>query len=165
VAVLAVVVTAASLTVTALFFEPGQWGPYVLANLLIAFTYALVGVLVGWLFGRVGGVLVAFLLPFLDLAIEQSPMLNPDLSTLAHLLPGYGASRVLYDAALTSSFDETASLLFALGWLAVLAGLVAGLLQRLARTSRRPRRSGGGRPRLRRHRRRQSRLEPPLPLT
>ncbi|MBD3945894.1 MULTISPECIES: ABC transporter permease [Nocardioides] len=146
VAVLALVVTAASLTVTALFFEPGQWGPYVLANLLIASTYALVGVLVGWLFGRVGGVLVAFLLPFLDLAIEQSPMLNPDLSTLAHLLPGYGASRVLYDAALTSSFDETASLLIALGWLAMLAALVAGLLGRVVRPARRrPRR--GRRPR------------------
>ena len=130
---LAVVVTATSLAVTAAFFEPGQWGPYVLANLLIAFTYALVGVLVGWLFGRVGGVLVAFLLPFLDLAIEQSPMLNPELSALAHLLPGYGASRVLYDAALTGSFDETGSLVVALGWLAGLTVLVAWLLHQLTR--------------------------------
>jgi hypothetical protein len=135
VAVLAVVVTAASLAVTALFFEPGQWGAYVLANLLIAFTYALVGVLVGWLFGRVGGVLVAFLLPFLDLAIEQSPILNPEISTLAHLLPGYGASRVLYDAALTGGFDETGSLAVALGWLVGMGVLVAWLLYRLARGS------------------------------
>lgn len=132
VALLAVVVTATSLAVTALFFEPGQWAPYVLANLLIALTYALVGVLMGWLFGRVGGVLVAFLVPFLDLAIEQSPMLNPELSTLAHLLPGYGASRVLYDAALTATFDESGSILVALGWVVGLSALVAWLLYRIA---------------------------------
>lgn len=133
VAALAAVVTATSLAVTAVFFTPGQWVPYVFANLLIALTYALVGVLVGWLFGRVGGVLVAFLLPFLDLAIEQSPMLNPELSTLAHLLPGYGASRVLYDAALTGSFDEVGPLLVGFGWLVGLAVVVAGLLYRVAR--------------------------------
>jgi hypothetical protein len=133
VAVLAVVVTATSLAVTAVFFTPGQWVPYVLANLLIALTYALVGVVVGWLFGRVGGVLVAFLLPFLDLAIEQSPMLNPELTTLAHLLPGYGASRVLYDAALTGNFDEAGSLLVGGGWLVGLAVVVAGLVYRVAR--------------------------------
>jgi hypothetical protein len=136
VGVLAVVVTAASVAVTAALFEPRQWGPYILANLLLALTYALVGVLVGWLFGRVGGVLVAFLIPFLDLAIAQSPMLNPELSTLAHLLPGYGASRVLYDAALTGNFDETTSLVIALGWLVALVILVTGLLHRLAQTRR-----------------------------
>lgn len=136
VGVLAVVVTAASLAVTAAFFEPRQWGPYILANLFLALTYGLVGVLVGWLFGRVGGVLIAFLIPFLDLAIEQSPMLNPELSTLAHLLPGYGASRVLYDAALTSTFDETTSLLIALGWLVALVIIVTGLLDQLVQTRR-----------------------------
>lgn len=131
VGLLAVVVTVTSLAVTAVFFTPGQWVAYALANLLVALTYALVGVLVGWVFGRVGGVLVAFLIPFLDLAIEQSPMLNPELTTLAHLLPGYGASRVLYDAALTSSFDETGSVLAAFGWLLAMAAVVAALLHHL----------------------------------
>ena len=130
VVLLAVVVTTTSLAVTAVFFEPRQWVPYAAANLLIALTYALAGVLIGWAFGRVGGVLVAFLVPFLDLAIEQSPMLNPELTTLAHLLPGYGASRVLYDAALTSTFDESGSVLVALGWLVGLATLVALIMHR-----------------------------------
>jgi hypothetical protein len=131
-ALLALVVTGTSLAVTALFFTPGQWVPYAGANLLVAFTYALVGVLVGWAFGRVGGVLVAFLVPFLDLAIEQSPMLNPELTTLAHLLPGYGASRVLYDAALTATFDETSSVVVAVGWLVVLVLVVTALLRHAA---------------------------------
>ena len=136
VALLAVVVTAASLAVTAVFFVPGQWAPYVAGNVLIAFTYALVGVVVGWFFGRVGGVLIAFLLPFLDLAIEQSPMLNPQVSTLGHLLPGYGASRMLYDAALTNSFDEAGTLLAAAGWLVGLFVVVTFLLRRITTRSR-----------------------------
>ena len=132
VALLATLATTASLLVTWAFFDAQQWGPYILANVLVALTYALVGVLIGWLFGRVGGVFVAFLVPFLDLAIEQSPMLNPQVSTLAHYLPGYGASRVLYDAALTPSFDETIPLVIALAWLAALLLTATVLLHRLA---------------------------------
>ncbi|WP_185302299.1 hypothetical protein [Streptomyces finlayi] len=51
--------------------------------------------------------LIAFLLPFIDLGIEQSPMLQPDPPTWAHALPGYGSTRVLVDAAVTPGFDET----------------------------------------------------------
>lgn len=129
---LAALATATSLGVAAAVFTPRQWGVYILANTLIALTYALIGVLIGWFFGRVGGVLVAFLVSFLDLAIEQSPMLNPQVSTLAHFLPGYGASRALYDAALTRSFDEASGLLVALGWLIGLTAVVILLLRRAA---------------------------------
>lgn len=132
VGLLAVLATATSLAVAAAFFDPRQWGIYILANTLIALTYALVGVVIGWFFGRVGGVFVAFLVPFLDLAIEQSPMLNPQVSTLAHFLPGYGASRVLYDAALTRSFDETGALLLAVVWLVALGVSATVLLRRVA---------------------------------
>ena len=132
VALLAGLATATSLTVTALFFDARQWGLFVVANVLVALTYALVGVVIGWFLGRVGGVFVAFLIPFLDLAIEQSPMLNPEVSALGRLLPGYGASRVLYDAALSPSFDETGGLLVAIGWLLALALAVTVLLRRIA---------------------------------
>lgn len=129
---LAALATVTSLAVTATVFTPRQWGLYVLANTMVALTYALVGVLIGWFFGRVGGVLVAFLIPFLDLAIEQSPMLNPEVSTFAHVLPGYGASRLLYDAALTGSFDEASGLLIGVGWLVGLGLIVVLLLRRVA---------------------------------
>ena len=72
------------------------------------------------LFGRVGGVFLAILLPFLDLGIVQSPMLHPEPTTLSKLLPGYGGSRVLLDGALTRGFDETVPLLIGLAWLAAL---------------------------------------------
>jgi len=68
-------------------------------------------------FGRVGGVFVAFLLPFLDIGIVQSPMPHPEPTTWSQLLPGYGGSRVLLDAALTNHFDETRALLIGSAWL------------------------------------------------
>ncbi|MFE9771968.1 hypothetical protein ACFYOV_09910 [Streptomyces sp. NPDC005931] len=127
----ALIATAASAAVTAVLFDARQWGLYLAANALTGLTYGLVGVLIGSLFGRVGGVFVAFLVPFLDLGTEQSPMLNSQVSGPAHALPGYGASRVMYDAALTASFDETGPLLIALVWLTGLA-LAVGLLFRRA---------------------------------
>ncbi|MDN3027854.1 hypothetical protein [Streptomyces sp. S.PB5] len=50
----------------------------------------------------------------MDLGIEQSPMLHPTPPAWAHALPGYGASRVLTDAALTPGLDETGALPIAL---------------------------------------------------
>ena len=68
---------------------------------------------------------MAFLLPFLDIGITQSPMLHPEPTTTAKLLPGYGGSRILLDGALTAGFDETRPLLIGLGWLLVLGCTVA----------------------------------------
>ncbi|WP_137990793.1 ABC transporter permease [Streptomyces vilmorinianum] len=135
----ALLATAASLAVTATVFDARQWGLYIAANGLIAVTYGLVGVLLGPLFGRVGGVLIAFLVPFVDLGIEQSPMLRPDPPGWAHALPGYGGTRVLIDAAVTPGFDETGPLLIALAWLAGLTLAATALFRHVitpARTGR-----------------------------
>ncbi|MFF8603114.1 ABC transporter permease [Streptomyces sp. NPDC015232] len=134
----ALLATAASLAVTATVFDARQWGLYIAANVLLALTYGLVGVLLGALFGRVGGVLIAFLLPFIDLGIEQSPMLRPAPPGWAHALPGYGSTRVLIDAAVTPGFDEAGSLLIALAWLAGLTLAATALFRHAitpARTS------------------------------
>ena len=125
----AVIATGVSLAVTALVFQPHQWGIYVLGNAVVAFTYALVGVLLGRLFGRVSGTFLAFLLPFLDLGIGQSPMLEGRPREWAHYLPGYGSIRVMIDGALTPGFDETGRLLIALAWLALLVVIVATLFR------------------------------------
>jgi len=87
--------TAASMATTALVFQATRWPTYVAANILIAITYALVGAWLAKIFGRVGGVFMAFLLPFLDLGIVQNPMLHPTPTTLSRWLPGYGGSQVL----------------------------------------------------------------------
>jgi hypothetical protein len=80
----------------------------------------------------VSGVLIAFLVPFLDLGIAQSPMLRAEPPDWARLLPGYGADRVLLDGGLTTTFDQTGPLLLGVGWLLVLGVLAARLFRRAA---------------------------------
>ena len=90
-------------------------------------TYALIGVIIGPLLGKVAGVFVAFLIPFLDLGIIQSPMLRPEPQEWARFLPGYGVTKVLFDTGLTAHFDETGALLMGFAWLIgllILAGLM-----------------------------------------
>lgn len=127
VAVAALVITAATMAVTASVFDAQQWAGYIGANLLIAAIYALIGVVIGPLLGKVAGVFVAFLIPFLDLGIIQSPMLRPVPQQWAEFLPGYGVTRVLFDTSLTAGFDEIGALLIGVGWLAGLL-LVAGVV-------------------------------------
>ena len=120
------VATTISLLVTAAVFDAAQWGVYAVGNALVAATYAFVGMLLGPVFGRVSSVFLAFLIPFLDLGIWQSPMLRGEPAGWAHWLPGYGGIRIVIDGALTAHFDEATSLAAALGWLTVL-GLAAAV--------------------------------------
>ena len=133
---LTLVAASVSLVTTALVFDAVRWPTYAAANLLLGFTYGLVGALLAPMFGRVGGVFMAFLLPFLDLGIVQSPMLHPEPTTLSKFLPGHGGSRVLLDGALTQSFDETVSLLIGLAWLAALVLAVALIYRHATAPSR-----------------------------
>lgn len=124
----AIVSTAAALLVVATVFQPHQLWAYALALVLTAATYALVGLVLGPVFGRVAGAYMAFLLPFLDLGIGQSPMLGGERPLWAGYVPGYGTVRVLMDGALTTSFDETGPLLLAVLWTVGLTA-VFGFLQ------------------------------------
>jgi hypothetical protein len=127
VAVAAIIITTATMAVTATVFDAKQWAGYIGANLLIAAIYTLIGVVIGPLLGKVAGVFVAFLIPFLDLGIIQSPMLRPVPQESAQFLPGYGVTRLLFDTGLTAGLDEIGSLLIGLAWLAGLL-LVAGVV-------------------------------------
>lgn len=128
----AAVATVVSLAVTATVFAPRQWAFYIVANELIAITYAMMGVLLGPVFGRVSGVFMAFLIPFLDLGIGQSQMAQDEPPAWAHYLPGYGGTRVLVDGALTESFDELGSLILATGWIVLFAISAVLLFRRMA---------------------------------
>jgi hypothetical protein len=116
--------TVVSLAVTATVFAPEQWAAYIGAVLLIAVAYGLLGMAMAPVFGRVAGVLLAFLLPFLDLGIAQSPMLRGGSASWQQALPGYGGIRVLIDAAVTPGFDAWGPLLAAVSWVAALGLLV-----------------------------------------
>jgi hypothetical protein len=74
-ALAALLATGASLAVTAAVFSARHWALYTAASILIALSYALLGIIVGPLLGRVAGVFAAFLIPALDLGIAQDPML------------------------------------------------------------------------------------------
>lgn len=120
----ALTATAVALATTALVFDAVSWPIYAAANVLLALTYGLIGALIAPIFGRVGGVFVAFLLPFLDIGIVQNPMLRAEPTAWSKLLPGYGGVRVVLDGALTQSFDELLPLLIGLGWLVAVTGAV-----------------------------------------
>ncbi|HEX6074811.1 MAG TPA: ABC transporter permease [Micromonosporaceae bacterium] len=130
VSVAALVATGVSLAVTATVFDARDWAAYAVGNALLALTYAMLGVLIGPVFGRVAGVFIAFVIPFLDLGILQSPMLREEPAAWAVLLPGYGATRVVMDGALTATFDEIRPLLIAVAWIAVLATAATMLFRR-----------------------------------
>lgn len=114
-------------------FRPENWVVYVVGNTLIATAYALVGVLVGPIVGRVSGVFLAFLVPFLDVGIAQSPMLSPQPDTWAQWLPSYGGLRMVIDGALTAEFDELWPLMVGLAWVGGLFLLTAARWQRANR--------------------------------
>jgi uncharacterized membrane protein YecN with MAPEG domain len=135
----ALVAVVVAMLATAAVFQPENWLVYALGNLLVAATYALVGVLVGPLFGRVSGVFLAFLVPFLDVGISQSPMLSTQPDQWAHWLPGYGGTRLVIDGALTAGFDETRPLVYAVAWLVGLALTTALVWRRSSAVARTPR--------------------------
>ena len=128
----ALLTTAVGVAVTAVDFTPQAWAPFAAAALLVAVTYAMIGVLVGSLFGRLGGLYVMFLLPFLDVGLAQNLMFDAAPPDWAQLMPAHGAVRMLVDGAFTQTFDTTGALLLGLGWLAGLTLVAATVFHRLA---------------------------------
>ena len=121
----AVVVTAVSLAVSALFVSPQHWVEYAGADLLIALTYAMIGVLLGPLIGRLGGLYLLLLLSMVDVGFGQTVMFKPVPPTWGAFLPARGAGHLLLDGAFTSSFEQYGQLLLALGWFAALTAAAA----------------------------------------
>lgn len=130
----AVLVSVVSLAVTAMSFTPEVWPTFALATVTIAITYAMIGVVVGPLVGRLGGLYLMFLLPFLDVGLAQNVMFDAAPPAWAVWMPAHGATRILVDGAFTPGFDETAGLLIALAWLAAVTTLATGVFHRLATT-------------------------------
>jgi hypothetical protein len=116
----ALLTSAVSIVVSAAFFSPQFWPEYVGAIVLIALTYAMIGVLLGPLVGRLGGLYLLLLLSIVDAGYGQSVMFHPLPPTWGAYLPTRGAGRLLVDGSFTSGFEQYGSLLLALAWLGVL---------------------------------------------
>ncbi len=136
IAVATTVTTAVAVSVSGAWFPPKQWAVFVMATLLVAFSYAMVGVVVGPLTGRLGGLYLVLLLAFLDQGLGQSIMLPSGPPVWGAFVPGRGTSRVLIDAAFTDRFDEVGFLLLALAWLVVLTAMATAVFHGWAGSKR-----------------------------
>jgi hypothetical protein len=117
----ALLTSAVSIIVSAAFFSPQLWPEYVGAIVLIALTYAMIGVLLGPLVGRLGGLYLLLLLSIVDAGYGQTVMFKPLPPAWGAYLPTRGAGRLLVDGSFTSGFEQYGSLLLALAWLGLVS--------------------------------------------
>ncbi len=134
IAAASLVAAAVSIAVTAISFDAASWSVFVLANVLVALTYATIGVIVGPIFGRLGGLYVLLALPFIDIGLAQNAMFDAAPPAWGRYLPAHGAVRVMMDGAFTPTFDETGALVLALVWLVGLAATAVAVFRRATAT-------------------------------
>ena len=125
-----VVAVAVAVAVSGTWYPPRQWVVFAGANLLIALTYAMVGVLVGPLVGRLGGLYLILLLAFIDVGLGQNVLFPSGPPTWGAFLPARGGSRVMIDGAFTGRFDQVGYLLLGLAWLAAFTAATAVVFRR-----------------------------------
>ena len=125
-----VLTVTAAVAVSGAWYPPQQWIVFAAANLLIALTYAMVGVLIGPLTGRLGGLYLILVLAFVDVGLGQTVMFPGGPPAWGAFLPGRGASRMLIDGAFTARFDEVRYLMLGLAWLAGLTVVTTVVFQR-----------------------------------
>lgn len=125
------IATVVGLAVTAASFDAVNWWLFALASVIVGLSYATIGVIVGPVFGRLGGLYLLLLLPFIDIGLAQNAMFDAAPPAWGRYLPAHGAMRVLMDGAFTSQFDEVGALLLALVWLSFLTTLAALVFRRV----------------------------------
>lgn len=125
----ALVVAVAAVT-TAANFTPAEWGPFLAALVLLGLVYGLLGALAGAVLDRLAAIYLILFLVMVDIGVVQTPMFHETPGSFAWLLPGYGPSRVMYDAAFSDTFHATGALVIGLGWLAGLGVAVYFVLRR-----------------------------------
>ena len=128
--------TGVALGVTALDFTPNNWLVFAGGTAIVALTYAMIGVLVGSLAGRLGGLYIILVLPFLDLGVAQNPMFDAAPPGWASLMPAHGAIRVMLDGAFTNTFDEIGALGLAFAWLTAITLVAVAVFHHLAAPQR-----------------------------
>jgi hypothetical protein len=124
-------VVAVSGIVTALYFDPATWAPFLGGLVLIGLIYAALGALAGSVLDRLAATYLMLFLAMTDLGIVQNPMFgdgNPD--GWAVVLPGYGPNQIMVEGAVATSFQAGAELLLSLAWVVALTAAVLVVLRR-----------------------------------
>lgn len=124
------IVIAVSALVTALNFTPESWPPLIAAMTLIGLTYAAIGALAGAVLDKLAATYLVLFLVMTDLGVVQTPMFHETPPSGAWLLPGFGPSRAMYDAAFSVDFHAAGDLLIGVAWLAALGVAVYFVLRR-----------------------------------
>jgi hypothetical protein len=131
-----VLVVVVSCAVTALSFTPHSWAAFVAGNLLVGLTYGSLGALAGALLGPLGATYTMLLGSMLDLGIAQNPMFGTGTPHgWAHVLPGYGAGRVVVDASFSETFHAWGELALGFAWALAMTVVVAGVLRQALGTA------------------------------
>jgi ABC-2 type transport system permease protein len=110
VAVAGLVSTAVSLGILAVAYVPEHLGWFVVAALVAALTYGMVGTVAGLVVGRLAGVYLVLVTPMIDLLFFQNPTVA-DPAWIAAYLPG----RFAADLAVAAGFGDAVDLGF-VGW-------------------------------------------------
>jgi hypothetical protein len=126
------VTTGVSVAVSGGMYPPRQWLVFAGANLLVAATYAMVGMVLGPLTGRLGGLYLVLLLAFIDVGLGQTVMLPGGPPAWGAYLPGRGPSRMLVDGAFTARFDQAEGLVLGLVWFTAATAVATSVFQRRA---------------------------------
>lgn len=114
-------VVGVSALVTALNFEAASWPRLIAALALIGLIYGALGALAGAVLDKLAATYLILFLVMTDLGVVQSPMFHTEPGSLAWLLPGYGPSRLMYEAAFSSTFHGGGELALSAAWLVALA--------------------------------------------
>ena len=126
----ALVVTVSAI-VTALYFDPGSWTPFIGGLVLIGLIYAALGALSGAVLDKLAATYLMLFLAMTDLGIVQNPMFgdgNPD--GWAVVLPGYGPNQIMIEGAFSTSFQAGAELVLSLAWVGALTAAALMVLRR-----------------------------------
>ena len=129
-------VVAVSALATAAYFTPASWPRLLVALALIGLTYGSIGALGGAVLGNLAATYWILFLVMTDLGIVQNPMFADGTpADWAAVLPGYGASRVMVDAAFSDGFHTAGALLLAIAWAVALGAAVYVVLRRAVSTT------------------------------
>ena len=112
--------SAVAVATSSAWISPRQWIAFATADVLIAGTYAMIGVLLGPLVGRLGGLYLVLLLAFVDVGFGQSVMFRPRPPGWGAFLPGRAGGHIAIEGVFGSGFGQFSYLLVGIVWFALL---------------------------------------------
>jgi hypothetical protein len=124
-------VVAVSAIVTALYFIPVSWAPFLGGLILIGLIYGALGALAGAILDKLAATYLMLFLVMTDLGIVSNPMFGDGTpEDWAALLPGYGPNRLMVGGAFADSFPAAGLVALSFAWVGVLIAAVLVVLRR-----------------------------------